>query len=67
MLKPKVQDRDGRERTTVAFTPQVKDLLRELARREHRSQTAELSHLVVERARAMGLDTPGHVREKVRN
>lgn len=64
MIKPTVVGRDGKERLTVAFEPEVKLLLRRLARREHRSLTAQLSHLVMERARAVGLDTAGHVEEK---
>lgn len=67
MLKPKVQEKDGKERLTIALTPEVKNLLRLVAHHDSRSLTGELSHLVVERARAVGLDAPRHVREKARN
>ena len=67
MLKPQVRDRDGRLRLTVAFEPEVKALLQEVARHDRRSLSAEISHLVVERARTMGLNVTGHIGEKARN
>lgn len=47
--------------------PEVKALLQRLAQMEQRSMQGEVSYLVMERARAMGLDVPGHVAEEGRD
>lgn len=60
-------DADGRTRITLGMKPEVKALLREIARREQRSMQGEVSYLVMERARSMGLDVPGHVAEEGRD
>ena len=60
MKPPKRLREDGRVQGHFAFWPDVYRLLREISDIEHRSMTEELSHLVVERARHLGLDT-GHL------
>lgn len=60
-------DADGRTRITLGLKPEVKALLKALSRMEQRSMQGEVSYLVMERARAMGLDIPGHVAEESRD
>lgn len=60
-LKRRKKDKDGNYRFTFGFTPEVTKLLYEIADADRRSNVGELSYLVVERARALGLDVPGHV------
>lgn len=57
-------DRDIKARTTLGLDQDVMDLLRQLAAMEHRSMAGEVSFLVTERARVLGLHTTGHVSEE---
>ena len=58
---------DSRTRVTLDLKPEIKELLKEIARREQRSMQGEVSYLVMERAREMGLDLSWHVTEEDRD
>lgn len=66
-LRERTRERDSRIRLTLALEPEVDQALRSLAEHEHRSLNGQVSYLVMERAREMGLDASGHIREEVRN
>ena len=54
MLRP-TKTRNGRVRSHFDFTPEVRDMLRLIAHADRRTMLDELSHLVMERARALNL------------
>lgn len=60
-------DKDGKVKTTIGLDPDIMQLLRDIARHDQRSMSGEVSHLVVERARTVGLDVPGHLRKESGN
>lgn len=57
-------DNDGRVKRTYGFRPEVYGLLEQISNREVRSEVGELTHLIVERARSLGLFLPGQVGEE---
>lgn len=60
-------DDDGRYRFNLALKEYAARLFYLLAETDQRSLAGELSYLVVERARELGLDAPGHVGEQSRD
>lgn len=54
-------DPDGKYRFTIALDKGVAQALYAVTEADRRSMSAELSYLIVERARSLGLDAAGHI------
>jgi hypothetical protein len=61
--RPVKVDKDGLVRLNISVRPEVAKLLLELSAKEERSRVKELTYLIVERARTMGLDVSGQVEQ----